>query len=193
VTYFWNGNNSEPFDAQFEDWIEVPSDSISFDKKPEMKAREVCQEIIKDLETGEHRFIRVNFANGDMVGHTGSLEAAVQAMEVIDECMGRLETAVREARATMVVTADHGNLDMMWEVDRGTGLTKRDGDGHPVIKTSHTLSPVPFCLVGADANRFRVDTAVEHPGLANIAATLLTLLGFKAPPDYLPPLIELAE
>jgi 2,3-bisphosphoglycerate-independent phosphoglycerate mutase len=190
VTYFWNGNNSEPFDVQLEDWIEVPSDNVSFDKKPEMKAREVCEEVIKDLETGEHRFIRVNFANGDMVGHTGSLEAAVQAMEVIDECMGRLETAVREAGATMVVTADHGNLDMMWEVDRGTGLTKVDGDGHPVIKTSHTLSPVPFFLLGEEANRFRGNTTLVQPGLANIAATLLTLLGFKAPPDYLPPLIE---
>jgi 2,3-bisphosphoglycerate-independent phosphoglycerate mutase len=190
VTYFWNGNNSEPFDAQLEDWIEVPSDNVPFDKKPEMKAREVCEEVIKDLDTGAHRFIRVNLANGDMVGHTGSLEAAVRAMEVIDECVGRLEAAVRESGATMVITADHGNLDMMWEVDRGTGSTKRDSDGHPAIKTSHTLSPVPWCLVGADASRFRANSSVEHPGLANIAATLLTLLGFEAPPDYLPPLIE---
>ena len=73
VTYFWNGNNSEPFDAALEDWIEVPSDNVSFDQKPEMKAREVCDEVVKDLETKAHRFIRVNFANGDMVGHTGSL------------------------------------------------------------------------------------------------------------------------
>jgi len=190
VTYFWNGNNSVPFDAVLEDWIEVPSDNVSFDKKPEMKAREVCEEVIEDLESKVHRFIRVNFANGDMVGHTGSLEAAVRAMEVVDECMGRIEAAVREAGATMVVTADHGNLDMMWEVDRGTGLTKLDGNGIPVIKTSHTLSPVPWCLVGADAGRFKINTSVEAPGLANIAATLLTLLGFKAPSDYLPSLVE---
>jgi len=190
VTYFWNGNNSEPFDAGLESWIEVPSDKVSFDKKPEMKAREVCQEVIKDLETKEHRFIRVNFANGDMVGHTGSLEAAVQAMEVVDECVGRIEAAVREAGATMVVTADHGNLDMMWEVDRETGLTKLDGNGNPAVKTSHTLSPVPWCLVGANANQFSINTEVAVPGLANIAATLLTLLGFIAPSDYLPSLVE---
>jgi 2,3-bisphosphoglycerate-independent phosphoglycerate mutase len=190
VTYFWNGNNSVPFDAVLEDWIEVPSDNVSFDKKPEMKAHEVCDEVIKDLESKVHRFIRVNFANGDMVGHTGSLEAAVRAMEVVDECMGRIEAAVRDAGATMVVTADHGNLDMMWEVDRGTGLTKLDGNGIPVIKTSHTLSPVPWCLVGTDAGRFKINTSVEAPGLANIAATLLTLLGFKAPSDYLPSLVE---
>ena len=190
VTYFWNGNNSVPFDAALEDWIEVPSDNVSFDKKPEMKAHEVCEEVVKDLETKVHKFIRVNFANGDMVGHTGSLEAAVQAMEVVDECMGRIEAAVKESGATMVVTADHGNLDMMWEVDRGTGLTKLDGDGNPVIKTSHTLSAVPWCLVGTDANRFKINTSVEAPGLANIAATLLTFLGFKAPSDYLPSLVE---
>ena len=193
VTYFWNGNNSEAFDADLEDWIEVPSDNVSFDKKPEMKAREVCEEVVNDLGTRAHRFIRVNFANGDMVGHTGSLEAAVQAMEVVDECMGRIETAVREAGATMVVTADHGNLEMMWEVDRGTGLIRLDGDGIPVIKTSHTLSPVPWCLVGTDANRFKAKTSVKAPGLGNIAATLLTLLGFKAPSDYLPSLVEPVE
>ena len=193
VTYFWNGNNSVPFDAALEDWIEVPSDNVSFDKKPEMKAREVCDEVIKDLETKAHRFIRVNFANGDMVGHTGSIEAAVQAIEVVDECIGRLEDAVREAGATMVVTADHGNLDMMWEVDRRTGLTKLDGNGNPVVKTSHTLSPVPWCLYGADADRFKINTSVNEPGLANIAATLLTLLGFSAPSDYLPSLVERNE
>ena len=193
VTYFWNGNNSAPFDAALEDWIEVPSDNVPFDKKPEMKAREVCEKVIEDLESKAHRFIRVNFANGDMVGHTGSIEAAVQAMEVVDDCIGRLEVAVREAGATMVVTADHGNLDMMWEVDRVTGLTKLDGDGNPVVKTSHTLSPVPWCLVGADADRFKNNTSVADPGLANIAATLLTLLGFKAPSDYLPSLVEQVE
>ena len=193
VTYFWNGNNSAPFDAALEDWIEVPSENVPFDKKPEMKAREVCEKVIEDLETKTHKFIRVNFANGDMVGHTGSIEASIQAIEVVDDCIGRIEVAVREAGATMVITADHGNLEMMWEVDRGTGLTKLDGDGNPVVKTSHTLSPVPWCLVGADADRFNINTSVEDPGLANNAATLLTLLGFTAPSDYLPSLVEPVE
>jgi 2,3-bisphosphoglycerate-independent phosphoglycerate mutase len=190
VTYFWNGNNSVPFDTSLEDWIEIPSDNVSFDKKPEMKAREVCEEVVKDLEMKVHKFIRVNFANGDMVGHTGSIEAAIRAIEIVDECIGRIETSAREAGATMVITADHGNLEMMWEVDEKTGVTKLDGDGNPVVKTSHTLSPVPWCLVGAEADRFQPNTALENPGLANIAATLLTLLGFVAPPDYLPSLVE---
>ena len=104
--------------------------------------------------------------------------------------MGR---AVDEAGATMVVTADHGNLEMMWEVDRRTGKIRLGVDGNPIRKTSHTLSPVPFCVVGADADRFRINASVVEPGLANIAATLLTLLGYEAPPDYLPPLIEPVE
>jgi 2,3-bisphosphoglycerate-independent phosphoglycerate mutase len=193
VTYFWNGNNSEPFDSRREDWIEVASDQVPFDQKPEMKAREVCDAVVKDLASRAHRFIRVNFANGDMVGHTGSLEAAVHAMEVVDECIGRIEAAVREAGATMIVTADHGNLDMMWEVDRETGAVKTDADGKPVVKTSHTLSPVPWCVVGEDADRFRINSSVTEPGLGNIAATIITLLGFEPPADYLPPLIEVVE
>jgi 2,3-bisphosphoglycerate-independent phosphoglycerate mutase len=190
VTYFWNGNNSEPFDARLEDWIEVPSDLIPFDQKPEMKAREVCDEVINDLASRGHRFIRVNFANGDMVGHTGSLEAAIKAMEVVDECIGRLESAASEAGATMIITADHGNLDMMWEVDRTTGKVKTDDHGTPVVKTSHTLSQVPFCVLGAAADDFDVNAAIESPGLANIAATVLTLLGFQPPEDYLPSLVR---
>jgi 2,3-bisphosphoglycerate-independent phosphoglycerate mutase len=193
VTYFWNGNNSEPFDSSLEDWVELQSDNLPFDQQPEMKAREVCEVVVRDLATKAHRFIRVNLANGDMVGHTGSLEAAVEAMEVVDECVGRLDAAVRETGATMIITSDHGNLDMMWEVDHATGETKRDADGTPIIKTSHTLSPVPWCLVGAGAERFRANTRVDHPGLGNIASSVLLLLGFEAPSDYLAPLIELIE
>ena len=91
----------------------------------------------------------------------------------------------------MVVTADHGNLDMMWEVDGRTGRVKPDRTGKPVVKTSHTLSPVPWLLVGRDADRFEVDPAVERPGLGNIASTIMTLLGFAPPEIYLPPLVRL--
>jgi 2,3-bisphosphoglycerate-independent phosphoglycerate mutase len=155
-----------------------------------MKAREVCKVVVDDLEQRSHRFIRVNFANGDMVGHTGSLPAAVRAIEVVDECIGQIESAAREAGATLVITADHGNLDMMWEVDRTTGKVLTDDKGNPLMKTSHTLSPVPFCLTGAGADQFEVDPEVSEPGLGNIAATLLILLGFEPPPGYLPPLVR---
>ena len=189
VTFFWNGNNSEPFDRELEDWVEVPSDEGPFDAAPEMKAREVTEVVIEDLRNRGHRFIRVNLANGDMVGHTGSLPASIEAMEVVDECIGRLEEAVRETGATMIITADHGNVDMLFEVDRATGDLKLDPSGKPMIKTSHTLSPVPWCIVGAEAREFRANPEVAEPGLGNIAATILLLLGFEAPADYLPALI----
>ena len=189
VTFFWNGNNSEAFDRDLEKWIEVPSDKGPFDTAPEMKAREVTEFVIEDLGERGHRFIRVNLANGDMVGHTGSLGASVTAMEVVDECVGRFEEAVREAGATMIITADHGNVDMMFEVDRATGELKRNPSGSPIMKTSHTLSPVPWCILGPEAREFRANSEVAEPGLGNIAATILLLLGFEAPTDYLPALI----
>jgi 2,3-bisphosphoglycerate-independent phosphoglycerate mutase len=96
---------------------------------------------------------------------------------------------VEEAGATMVVTADHGNLDMMWEVDKKTGEVRLDRDGKPLIKTSHSLSPVPWSLSGAGADRFERNAVVVKPGLGNIAASLLVLLGFEPPAEYLAPLI----
>ena len=190
VTYFWNGNNSEKFDAALEEWVEIPSDRLPFEQAPAMKAREVCGVVVDRLAQGRQRFLRVNFANGDMVGHTGVLAAAIAAMEVVDECVGAIERAVAAAGGTLIVTADHGNLDMMWEVDAATGEVKRRADGSPVIKTSHTLNPVPWLLTGAAAGRFEANPAVEHPGLGNLAASLLLLLGFAPPPDYLPALIR---
>jgi 2,3-bisphosphoglycerate-independent phosphoglycerate mutase len=190
VTYFWNGNNSEKFDSALEEWVEIRSDNVPFETAPAMKAREVCDVVLDRLRGGRHRFLRVNFANGDMVGHTGVLSAAVEAMEIVDECVGKIEQATAAAGGILVVTADHGNLDMMWEVDRSSGEIKRAADGTPVAKTSHTLNPVPWLAVAAAADRFEADPAVERPGLGNLAATILLLLGFEAPTDYLPSLIR---
>ena len=97
--------------------------------------------------------------------------------------------AALEAGAIMIITADHGNVDMMFEVDRATGDLKRDPSGNPVIKTSHTLSPVPWFVVGSDAGNFVANPEVTEPGLGNIAATILLVFGFEAPTDYLPPLV----
>ncbi len=189
VTYFWNGNNSEKFNASLEDWVEIQSSNQPFDQQPQMKAREVCDVVVHDLEVRGHRFIRANFANGDMVGHTGSLAAAIRAVEVVDECVGRIERAAREAGATLIVTADHGNSEMMWDVDKRTGDVRRDGQGQPVLKTSHTLSPVPLVVTGSGLDTLVFNPAVDHPGLGNIAATVLFFLGFQPPPDYLPTLV----
>jgi 2,3-bisphosphoglycerate-independent phosphoglycerate mutase len=189
VTYFWNGNNSEKFDPELEEWVEIASDVIPFERAPAMKAPEVCRVVLDGLAAGRHRFLRVNFANGDMVGHTGVLDAAVTAMEVVDDCLGRLVEGVHRAGGTMIVTADHGNLDMMLEVDKKTGELKVGADGNPVVKTSHTLSAVPWLLIGKDAELFDPNPAVSEPGLGNLASTILLLLGFEAPADYLPSLI----
>ncbi len=189
VTYFWNGNNSEKFDPGLESWVEVASDDVPFDRQPQMKAREVTDVVVDDLRRKAHRFIRVNFANGDMVGHTGSLPAAIRALEVVDECLGRLLEEGARAGTTIMVTADHGNADMMWEVDAKTGMVAKGPGGEPVPKTSHTLSPVPWVLVGADADAFHANPSLREPGLGNIAATILMLLGFSPPEDYLPPLV----
>lgn len=192
VTYFWNGNNSEKFDDRLEDWVEVPSVNQPFDTIPEMRAREVCDVVVDDLRSRNHDFVRVNFANGDMVGHTGSLDASIRAMEVVDECIGRLRDVISEVGGAMVVTADHGNLDMMYEVDRATGEVRRDDAGRPMVKTSHTLSPVPWALVGPAARDFQLNREVIAPELGNIAATLMVLLGFEPPRDYMPPLVVAA-
>ncbi len=126
VTYFWNGNNSEKFDPELEEWVEVPSDVIPLrERSGDEGARRSVDVVLDGLAGGRYRFIRVNFANGDMVGHTGVLEAAIEAMEVVDDCLGRLEEAIEGCDGTMIVTADHGNLDMMLEVDKKTGEIKR--------------------------------------------------------------------
>jgi len=193
VTYFWNGNNSKKFDCKLEKWIEIPSDVVPFDQRPEMKAREVCGVIEDALEKRDFRFIRVNFANGDMVGHTGSIKASIVAMEVVDECIGRLERAIERVGGMMIVTADHGNLDMMYEVEKKTSKVKMDSSGKPMLKTSHTLSPVPWVLLGQGADSYKAHDGLQDPGLGNVAATLLLLLGFNAPENYLPPLVELRK
>ncbi|MDZ7317077.1 MAG: 2,3-bisphosphoglycerate-independent phosphoglycerate mutase [candidate division KSB1 bacterium] len=174
VTYFWNGNRSGYINPELETYIEIPSDKIAFDKAPKMKALEITEKTIELLRSGKYRFGRLNFANGDMVGHTGVMEAAIIAMETVDQCVGRLLQVVEELDGIAVVTADHGNLDEMWTEKNGVRS----------VKTSHTLNPVPFVIVDkAYGGEYRL-APIEKPGLSNIAATLLNLLGFEKPADY---------
>lgn len=181
VTYFWNGNRSGYIDRNLETYIEIPSDNVPFDQAPAMKAVEITDKTIELMETGEYRFGRLNFANGDMVGHTGNLDATVAAMETVDRCLARLVEAIEELGGVLVFTADHGNAEDMFT----------EQDGERVIKTSHTLNPVPFVIHDPGFGDEYAMAPVEEPGLTNIAATLLNLLGFRAPDDYRPSLIEL--
>lgn len=188
VTYFWNGNNSARFSEELETWAEVPSDVISFDRAPRMKAEPITDALVEAMRLGKYRFLRVNYANGDMVGHTGDLQAAVQAVEAVDESLGRLIEVASETGHTVIITADHGNCDQMIEVDK-QGNAVRDRAGNYLAKTSHTLAPVPFILCGKDAERYEL-AQVSSLGLANLAATVLNLLGLGAPADYLPPIVR---
>ncbi|MDQ3033780.1 MAG: 2,3-bisphosphoglycerate-independent phosphoglycerate mutase [Myxococcota bacterium] len=190
VTYFWNGNRSEKLAG--ETWIEVPSDTRPFEERPWMKAAEITDRLIDQLRTGEHRHARVNYANGDMIGHTGVREAAILAVESVDLQIGRLLPVIRELGGALLITADHGNADEMYERDKKSGAVQRDAAGRPRAKTSHTLNPVP-CYLYAPANpEVRFAAGADDGGLANVAATVLALLGFAAPDFYLPALITTA-
>ncbi|MAE71929.1 MAG: phosphoglycerate mutase (2,3-diphosphoglycerate-independent) [Gemmatimonadetes bacterium] len=191
VTYFWNGNRSGAFDAQLEQYIEIPSYDPPFDARPEMRAPEIAEMVLREVAAGDHRFLRLNFANGDMVGHTGDFAATVKAVEAVDLALGALVPPILAARGALIVTADHGNADDMVEIDKKTGQLLFDEEGRLVAKTSHSLNPVPFHVVlnPQDAPFFEL-TSVESPGLGNVAATAALLLGFDPPKGYLPSLLR---
>lgn len=183
VTYFWNGNKSGYIDEKYEKYEEILSDKIAFDLKPWMKAGEITDNVVAAVQSGNYKFIRLNLANGDMVGHTGDEAAIRVAVETVDICLKRIENAVKKVGGILVVTADHGNADCMW--------TMKKGEKNPMV--AHTLNPVPFVVKNySTANNFEL-THVEQPGLANVAATLCCLLGFEPPADYEPSLLQLRK
>jgi 2,3-bisphosphoglycerate-independent phosphoglycerate mutase len=191
VTYFWNGNRSGKFDAALETYVEIPSDRVSFDERPWMKAAEITDALLEHLRGGKIRHARLNFANGDMVGHTGKLEAAIIAVQAVDLCLGRILPVIAALRGAIIVTADHGNADEMFELDAKTTRHKLDAKGNRCPKTSHTLNPVPFYVYAPSVPPLRIDARVERPRLSNVAATVLQLLGYHAPADYEPGLLVL--
>ncbi|MCP2326440.1 2,3-bisphosphoglycerate-independent phosphoglycerate mutase [Hamadaea flava] len=189
VTYFWNGNRSEKFDPATETYFEIPSDQVPFNERPWMKSAETADAIIEAIHSGRFRFIRANFPGGDMVGHTGVFEAAVVAMESVDLAIDRIDRAVKAARGTLVVTADHGNAEDMIERDK-QGEPVFLADGTPRWKTAHSTNPIPLIIADyADRDvTFRDD--VPKGGLANVASTLIELLGYEAPVEYEPTLLD---
>jgi 2,3-bisphosphoglycerate-independent phosphoglycerate mutase len=174
VTYFWNGNRSGYIDASLEKYIEIPSDKIQFDQAPKMKAYEITTSTEELLRSGEYRFGRINYPNGDMVGHTGNFEAAVIAVETTDECVGKLLKVIEEINGIALITADHGNADEMYTLEKEK----------KVPKTSHTLNPVPFAIFDPQYKGEYKMADIKNPGLSNIAATILNLLGYKKVEDY---------
>ncbi len=185
VTYFWNGNRSGMFDDGTETYIEIPSDRVPFEQRPWMKAAEITDRLIAEIRTGRHRFARVNYANGDMVGHTGAFDATVLAVETVDLQLARLAAVVEEQQGILVVTADHGNADEMFQRDKAGRVLRDKTSGQPVVKTSHTLNAVPFSIHDPSrGDRYEIDPAVAATaGIANVTATCLELLGLEPPDD----------
>jgi len=179
VTFFWNGNRSGYLDEKLETYVEIPSDNVPFDQAPAMKATEITDAVIELVRTGDFDWGRINYANGDMVGHTGDLAATIESMQVMDDALARLvQVVVDELDGVVIFTADHGNADIMY--------TEKDGVRSP--KTSHTLSAVPFAIHCNQPQHYQLADVAE-PGLANVAATVMNLLGFEPPVNYQPSLI----
>ena len=168
VTYFWNGNRSGKVDEKLETYEEIPSDVIPFEQAPAMKSREITDHMIAAMESKKYDFLRCNFPNGDMVGHTGVMSAVITAMECVDESVGRILEAADRLGYLVLITADHGNADQMTETKKGKTS----------IRTAHSLNPVPFILY--DPKETHVLKEGKF-GLANVAPTVATLLGLEKP------------
>jgi len=168
VTYFWNGNRSGKVDEALEVYEEIPSDVIPFDQAPAMKAVEITEKMVENMASKKFDFLRCNFPNGDMVGHTGSMEAVVTAMEYVDAGLGKILEAAEKYGYTVCVTADHGNADQMTETKKGKTS----------VRTAHSLNPVPF-IIWDNETKYEIKEGAY--GLANVAPTIVKMMGYEAP------------
>lgn len=187
VTYFFNGNHTDKFDDALENYVEIPSDLVPFEQRPWMKAAEVTDVVINEIRAGSFDFARINFPNADMVGHTGDLLATEISIEVVDLCLARLMSVVEKAGGVMVICADHGNADEMYERKNDEVLVN---EGRPKIKTSHSLNPVPCIIYDFLYDGEYTMTKRDDLGITSLSATCLNLLGFDAPEDYLQSVLE---
>jgi len=191
VTYFWNGNRSGKFDEETETYIEIKSDIVPFEQRPWMKAAEITDILLKEIISDKYKFIRANFPNGDMVGHTGNLDATIIGVETVDLQLARIIKAVREANGVLIVTADHGNADEMFETDKKTNAPAKDKDGNLRPWTAHTLNPVP-CIIMDDFYSDKYIVRDKDFMLSNLAATIVNFLGCEAPGFWDESMIEFA-
>ena len=191
VTYFFNGNRSGMFDPKTEKYVEVPSDVVPFEQRPWMQCALITDQVCDAIAEGKYQFIRLNFPNGDMVGHTGVYQAVQTSMAALDICLERIYNAVEKAGGVMIITADHGNADDMYEHDK-TGAVKLDKKtGAPKRKTSHSLNPVP-AIIFDPANAGEYSTTLKTGlGISSIPATVIDFLGYVPPADYDPSIVEM--
>ena len=168
VTYFWNGNRSGKVCEALEDYEEIPSDVIPFEQAPAMKSKEITEKLVEAMASGKYQFLRCNYPNGDMVGHTGVMEAVVYAMECVDNGLKAILEAADKYGYTVLITADHGNADQMTETKKGKTS----------VRTAHSLNPVPFIIYDTDKTWVIREGAY---GLANVAPTVVRMLDLTAP------------
>lgn len=188
VTYFFNGNRTAVPVGEVQEQVE--SDRLPFDQAPAMKAREITDKAIAALRSQRFDHLRLNLANGDMVGHTGKLAETIEAIEAVDACLGALAAACAELGAILLVTADHGNADEMFMIDKKKGTLLRGPDGQPKPCSSHSCNPVPFVLVDPRGEaQLSVPVGENAGSIARIGATVLHLCGITPPASYLPSLV----
>jgi 2,3-bisphosphoglycerate-independent phosphoglycerate mutase len=191
VTYFFNGNKLGKFNEKLEDYVEIKSDVVPFEQRPWMKCAEITDEVIKAIESGKYDHIRLNFPNGDMVGHTGVFDAVVCSMGAMDLQLGRIKDAIEKAGGILCLTADHGNSDDMYEYNKD-GSVKKDANGKPKAKTSHSLNPVPGIIYDPEyAGEYDRENLNSGLGISSWPATLMNLMGFIPPNDYDKSIIKL--
>ena len=168
VTYFWNGNRSGKVDENLEVYEEIPSDVIPFEQAPAMKSKEITERMVEMMASKKFEFLRCNYPNGDMVGHTGVLEAVIYSMECVDNGLKAILEAADKYGYTVCITADHGNADQMTETKKGKTS----------VRTAHSLNPVPFIIYDKD-NEWNIKDGAY--GLANVAPTIVKMMGLTAP------------
>ena len=191
VTYFFNGNRSSKFNDELEEYIEIPSDIVPFEQRPWMKSAEITDKLVELISENKYPFMRVNFPNGDMVGHTGVFESAVIGVESVDIALKRILPAIDAVGGMAIITADHGNAEEMYELAKD-GTPKADKDGRIKAKTSHTLNPVPCIFYDNTENKDKYEVVdSDSYGLANIAATIADLLGVEKPDCWESSMIKL--
>ena len=177
VTYFFNGNRSGKFDEKLDEYMEIRSDVVPFEQRPWMKCAEITDVVVEAIASGKYNMIRLNFPNGDMVGHTGNLEAVIVSLEALDLCLGRIKEAVDAAGGVLVISADHGNADDMLEHGKD-GKVKVDAEGQAARKTSHSLNPVPCIVYDPESKGEYASELRSGLGISSLAATCIELLGF---------------
>ncbi len=183
ITYFFNGNRSGKFNDALETYVEIPSDILPFEQRPWMKCAEITDRVIKEIVSGEYDFIKLNYPNGDMVGHTGNYQAVLCSLEAMDLQLARLKKVIEQTGGLLVISADHGNADDMFEHDK-KGKVKTKADGSPQAKTAHSLNPVPCIIYDPKYKGEYAEKLKEGLGISSLAATCIELLGFLPPEDY---------